>query len=446
MNFSDLNLNVSLLNALDDLGYTTPTTIQEKVFSVAMSGADVCGIAQTGTGKTFAYLLPCLRQWKFTKDLSPTILVVVPTRELVAQVVEAANKLTTYMTVASLGVYGGVNINTQKLAAEKKVDLLVATPGRLFDLVMNGSLKLKNIKKLVIDEVDEMLNLGFRTQLKNILDLLPAKRQNLLFSATHTPEVEELMGIFFNDPVMVEAAPSGTPLDNIEQRAYDVPNFYTKVNLLKLLLHQDEAMTKVLIFAGGKKLADELYQELENIYPEKIGVIHSNKEQNHRFNTVKQFEAGNYKMIIATDLVARGIDITGVTHVINFDVPDEAEKYMHRIGRTGRAKQKGIAITFITERENKLREDIETLMKFSIPVVALPDDLEISTELTEDETPKVYMKEIQLKIPKKEEVGPAFHEKSAKNSKVNFVMSRKDRMMKKYGKAKTRGQKPKRKK
>lgn len=445
MNFSDQDLGKPLLNALDDLGYTVPTTIQDKAYSVVMSGADVCGIAQTGTGKTIAYLLPSLRQWKFTKDKMPAVLIVVPTRELVVQVVETVNKLTKYMNVVAAGVYGGVNINTQMLIVEKKVDFLVATPGRLFDLVMNGSLKLKLIKKLVIDEVDEMLNLGFRTQLKNILDLLPQKRQNLLFSATLTPEVEELMNLFFNDPVMVEAAPSGTPLENIEQAAYEVPNFHTKVNMLKLLLANDTGMSKVLVFVASKKLADELFVQIGDMFPETAGVIHSNKEQNHRFNTVKQFQEGNYRFIIATDLVARGIDISDVTHVINFDTPDEPEKYMHRIGRTGRAQKKGIAISFITEKENAYREKIEGLMNFSIPIKPLPEDLEISEVLTEDEIPKVYMKEIQLKIPKKEEVGPAFHEKSAKNSKVNFVVSRKDRMMKKYGKAKTRGQKPKRK-
>ena len=444
MNFIDLEPGKPLMNALDDLGYSVPTAIQHKVYSVVMSGADVCGIAQTGTGKTIAYLLPVLNQWKFTKDKSPTVLIVVPTRELVVQVVESVNKLTKYMNVVAAGVYGGVNINTQKLVVENKVDLLVATPGRLFDLVMNGSLKLKNIKKLVIDEVDEMLNLGFRTQLKNILDLLPQKRQNLLFSATLTPEVEELMNLFFNDPVMIEAAPSGTPLENIEQCGYKVPNFHTKVNLLKLLLTEDKSMKKVLVFVASKKLADELFSQLEPVFPESAGVIHSNKEQNHRFNTVKQFQDGTYRFIIATDIVARGIDITEVTHVINFDTPGEPEKYMHRIGRTGRAQSKGTAITFFTEKEKPLLENIEKLMNFNVPVVPLPPELEISEILTEDEIPKVYMKEIQLKIPKKEEVGPAFHEKSAKNSKVNFVMSRKDRMMKKYGKAKTRGQKPKR--
>ncbi|MBC7873673.1 MAG: DEAD/DEAH box helicase, partial [Ferruginibacter sp.] len=189
MTFDDLNLNTPLRTALEELGYKTPTTIQEKVFSIVMSGRDVCGIAQTGTGKTLAYLLPCLRQWKFSKDRSPQILIIVPTRELVAQVVETVKSLTTYMSLVVVGVYGGVNINTQQAEVLKGLDVLVATPGRLYDLAMNGAFKTKMIKKLVIDEVDEMLNLGFRTQLKNILDFLPPKRQNLLFSATMTEDV-----------------------------------------------------------------------------------------------------------------------------------------------------------------------------------------------------------------------------------------------------------------
>ena len=441
MTFNDLNLNNPLLNALTDLGYTTPTTIQRKVFSIMMSGADVCGIAQTGTGKTFAYLLPALRQWKFSKDKSPQVLIIVPTRELVAQVVEAVQKLTTYMSVVCVGVYGGVNINPQKAACENGVDVLVATPGRLYDIIMSGSLKTRNIKKLVIDEVDEMLNLGFRTQLKNILDLLPQKRQNLMFSATITEEVELLIDTYFNNPVRVEAAPTGTPLENIIQAGYEVPNFYTKVNLLHLLLTTDAEMTKVLVFAATKSLADDLYEQLEPKFPERVGVIHSNKEQNHRFNTVKQFQEGNYRFIIATDIIARGLDIAEVTHVINFDTPEVPENYIHRIGRTGRYDKKGIAITFITPREKEAQARIEGLMQYQIPISPLPEALEISDVLTEDEKPKVFMKIIDTKTPKKEAVGPAFHEKSAKNSKVNFTTSRKDKMMKKYGKPKTRGQK-----
>lgn len=441
MKFTDLNLNTPLINALDELGYVHPTTIQQKVFAVAMSGRDVCGIAQTGTGKTFAYLLPCLRQWKFTKDKSPQILIVVPTRELVAQVVNAAKSLTTYMNVLIVGVYGGTSINTQTIEVQNGADILVATPGRLFDLAMNGAFKTKTIKRLVIDEVDEMLNLGFRTQLKNILDLLPEKRQNLMFSATITEDVETLIETYFNNPERVEAAPTGTPLENIIQTAYHVPNFYTKVNLLELLLMEDAAMTKVLVFAATKKLADDLYEQLSPKFPENIGVIHSNKEQNHRFNTVKQFQNGTYRFIIATDIVARGIDIAEVTHVINFDTPDVPENYIHRIGRTGRADKKGISITFITEKEKPQQEAIEALMKYQIPMISMPESLVISTELTEDEKPKVFMKIIKIKQPKKEDVGPAFHEKSAKNQKVNFIVRKKDRMMKKYGRPKTRGAK-----
>lgn len=443
MTFHDLNLNTPLLNALDDLGYKNPTSIQHKVFSVAMSGRDVCGIAQTGTGKTLAYLLPCLKQWKFSKDKSPQILIIVPTRELVVQVVETTRSLTTYMNLVAVGVYGGVNINTQKKELVNGADVLVATPGRLYDLAMNGAFKTKMIKKLVIDEVDEMLNLGFRTQLKSILDLIPPKRQNLMFSATITGDVEALMGSYFTDPVKVEAAPTGTPLENIIQIGYDVSNFYTKVNLLHLLLTEDESMTRVLVFAATKTLADQLYEQLEAKFPGSAGVIHSNKEQNHRFNTVKQFRNGTYRFIIATDIVARGIDINEVTHVINFDVPAIPENYIHRIGRTGRADKNGIAITFITEKEEPLLQAIESLMNMQVRLLTLPSHLVRSEELTEDEKPVVFMKTIQLKVPKKEEPGPSFHPKSAKNSKVNFVVSRKDRMMAKYGKKKQGGKKNK---
>ncbi len=441
MNFDQLNINTPLSRALEDLGYTTPTPIQQRVFPIVMSGRDVCGIAQTGTGKTLAYLLPSLRQWKFDKNKDPQILIIVPTRELVVQVVESVKKLTTYMSVITVGVFGGVNINTQQIEVEKGVDVLVATPGRLYDLVMNGALKTKFIKKVVIDEMDEMLNLGFRKQITNILDLLPSKRQNLLFSATITDDVEKIMDEYFKEPVRVEAAPTGTPLENIIQIGYRLPNFNTKVNLLEQFLREDATMTKVLIFAATKNLADQLYERLIEKFPNIVGVIHSNKEQNYRFNTVNQFKAGIFKYIIATDVMARGIDVAEVTHVINFDTPDVPEHYIHRIGRTGRADKKGIAITFITDKEEKEKLAIERLMKQSIPMEALPDNLEISTVLTEDEIPKVKMKIIQVKLPKKEESGPAFHEKSAKNKKVNVRKSHKEAMQKKYGKPKTRGAK-----
>src|SRR5258708_204829 len=411
MTFSDLNLNKPLLNALDDLGYQVPTSIQQKVFSVIMSGRDVCGIAQTGTGKTFAYLLPCLRQLAFSKSRTPQLLIIVPTRELVVQVVQSVKELTPYMTLQTVGVYGGVNTNTQRVEVEQGLDILVATPGRLYDLVLSGSLRLNAIKKLVIDEVDEMLNLGFRTQLCNILDLLPAKRQNLLFSATITDEVDRLMNTYFNYPERIEAAPTGTPVENIDQKAYEVPNFNTKINLLEFLLNHDPEMTKVLVFVSTKQLADQLYEQLAGKFPGTTGVIHSNKDQNYRFNTVDKFKTGEYNTIIATDIIARGLDVAEVSHVINFDIPELPESYIHRIGRTGRADRKGIAISFITTKEKEIQAGIENLMNFKIPIAPLPEGLEISNILTEDEKPKPYTKAIPLNIPKPGFGGGAFHEK-----------------------------------
>jgi ATP-dependent RNA helicase RhlE len=271
------------------------------------------------------------------------------------------------------------------------------------------------------------------------MDLLTQKRQNLVFSATLTEEVEVLIQQFFDRPEKIEAAPAGTPVENIVQSLYEVPNFYTKLNLLQLLLAEDASMSKVLVFVATKKLADELYEALEPNFPGSIGVIHSNKEQNYRFNTVKQFKDGVFRLIIATDIVARGIDISEVTHVINFDLPPVAEQYIHRIGRTGRADKKGIAISFMTPAEAPLRKAIEDLMKLEVATNPLPAGLELSTRLTEDEQPKVFMKEIQVREPKKEERGASFHEKSAKNSKVNKKrVSHKTKMMDKYGKPKKR--------
>lgn len=443
MTFSDLNLTKPLLNALDDLGLQTPTPIQQKAFSVIMSGRDVCGIAQTGTGKTYAYLLPCLRQLTWSKTRTPQLLIIVPTRELVAQVQQSVQDLTRYITLQTIGIYGGVNINTQRAAVEDGLDILIATPGRLYDLVLSGALRLNGIKKLVIDEVDEMLNLGFRTQLRNILDLLPPKRQNLLFSATLTEEVETLMETYFNGPERIEAAPAGTPVENIDQKAYEVPNFYTKVNLLEHLLSTDKEMSKVLIFVASKELADQLHGQLAEKFPNVTGVIHSNKDQNNRFNTINKFKSGEYHFVIATDIVARGIDVAEVSHVINFDLPEVPENYIHRIGRTGRVDRKGIAISFITEKEKPRQEAIESGMNFQIPILPLPEAVVISTELTEDEKPKPFVKALPPKTPKPEHGGGAFHEKLAKNKKVNVVITKAERMHKKYGKPKTRGAKRK---
>jgi ATP-dependent RNA helicase RhlE len=318
---------------------------------------------------------------------------------------------------------------------------LVATPGRLLDLALSGVLKFKSVKRFIIDEVDEMLSLGFRPQLVRVMDLLPAKRQNLMFSATLTEEVEDFIREFAIEPIKIEAAPTGTPLENISQSAYLIPNFNTKINLLAMLLAREE-MKKVLVFTSAKSFADLVFEKMHVCFPGQVGVIHSNKEQNNRFNTVKNFQEGTHRILIATDIVARGLDIESVTHVVNFDTPQVPENYIHRIGRTGRADRKGEAIIFITERDEDNISKIEALMNMKIPAQFLPEGLEISMTYIDEEMPKVRMKNIQVKVPKKEESGAAFHEKKEKNKKVNQHMRRGDAHKLKYGKPKSaRGQK-----
>ncbi|MFD0760597.1 DEAD/DEAH box helicase [Lutibacter aestuarii] len=443
MSFTDLNLNQFLLNALNEMGFTTPTPIQKKAFSVIMSSKDVVGIAQTGTGKTFAYLLPILRQLKYSEQKHPRVLIVVPTRELVVQVVKDIESLTPYINVRFAGVYGGTNLNKQKQLVYQGQDIIVATPGRLLDLALDGILKLKQIQKLVIDEVDEMMNLGFRAQLITLLDLLPKKRQNILFSATLTKEVNELLHDFFKSPTKIEIAASGSPLDTIYQLAYPVPNFYTKVNFLIHLLQDKDTFKKVLVFVKNKKQANILFEELENATPRIADVIHSNKTQNYRLRSVKNFEMGFFNVLIATDIIARGLDLTNVSHVINFDIPQEPENYIHRIGRTGRAEQEGNAISFFTEEEAEYLAEIEILMNKEINVSDLPNNIEISSKLIDEEMPKITPEIIGKNTTITEPSGPAFHEKKEKNKKVNLGGSYRREIAKKYKKPKTRGQKRK---
>ena len=442
MTFHDLNLNKHLLKSLDEQGFVTPTTIQQKAFSVIMSGRDVVGLAQTGTGKTLAFLLPLLNMYKFSKQFEPRMVILVPTRELVQQIVEEVEKLTTYMNVRVYGVYGGASINTQIDIILDGLDIVVATPGRFYDLALNGSLKLKAIQKVVIDEMDEMLNLGFRTQLKNILELLPAKRQTLLFSATMHEDVEILIDDYFNNPEKIEAAAHGTPIEKIKQSGYLVPNYYTKVNLLIHMLETRKEISKVLIFTKSRKIADMLFDTIAANFPEQFGIIHSNKSQNFRFSALKNFQDETYRGLIATDLVSRGLDISDVTHVINFDMPDEATNYIHRIGRTGRADKEGDAISFVTPFDEPYREQIEALMKMQIPLEELSAEVEVSETLLESEKPIIpgvnYLPQATIKHSR-----GAFHQKKDKNKKVNLGGSYKREVKAKYKKPKTRGQKRK---
>ncbi|MFD0798248.1 DEAD/DEAH box helicase [Maribacter chungangensis] len=438
--FTDFKINNMLLKALSDLGFRAPTPIQEQAFPVVMSGADVVGIAQTGTGKTFAYLLPILNTHKFSKDIHPRTMILVPTRELVVQVVEEVEKLGKYASVRVLGVYGGTSMNKQKEALALGTDIIVGTPARLYDLVLSRALQLKNIKKLVIDEVDVMLDLGFRFQLINLFELLPDRRQNIMFSATMTEDVELLINDFFAGVKKISVAVSGTPLENIAQSVYAVPNFYTKVNLLVHLLQNAALFHKVLVFVSSKRTADLLFQELAEFFSEEICVIHSNKTQNYRMRSINQFDSGQNRILVTTDVMARGLDLDEISHVINFDTPAFPENYMHRIGRTGRAEKEGKSILLYTEKEKEAKEAIEHLMAQEINAVPLPKAVEISKRLTRDEQPKHVEHENPLR-ENEDERGASFHEKSAKNSKQNQGGSYKRIIKKKYSKPKTRGDK-----
>ena len=436
MTFHDLNLKKPLLNALDDLGYKTPTTIQAAGFNVMMSGKDIIGIAQTGTGKTLAYLLPCLCMWKFSKEPHPQILIIVPTRELVTQVVNEAEKLSAHMNVLVGGVYGGANMNTQATMVLQGLDILVGTPGRIVDLAASGSLQLKHVKKVVIDEVDETLSLGFRTQLSRIVEFLPIKRQHMVFSATLSEEVSLFLEGFMLSPVRVEAARAGSPIEKIDQTAFRVPNFLSKVALLRHLIQQTEANSKILVFVSTRTLADLLFEEIEAIFKDVLGIIHSNKSQNFRFDTVQNFQTGAIRVLISTDLIARGIDVTDVSHVINFDLPDIPENYIHRIGRTGRADKNGNAITFVSGKDDSAIQAIEELMQQQLLFTEVTENVVFTDELLEFEKPKIVIPGKILKLPPRENKGDSFHEKKAKNKKVNVRYNHKKAMQEKYGKPK----------
>ncbi len=432
-----MNLNKALIKALADLGLATPTPIQSRAIPVVLSGRDMVGVAQTGTGKTLAYLLPVLHMLPYSDQVHPRVLILVPTRELVTQIEDVARDLTRFQNVRILGVYGGSNINRQKEMVQEGLDVLIATPGRLFDLAVSGVLRLSSIQKLILDEVDEMFLVGFRPQLLNILDILPEKRQNILFSATLTEEVEDLIHEFFKSPKKVEIVPVGTPLERIEQKAIRVPNYRTKVNYLEQLLREKE-MEKVLIFTKDKKIADRLYGDLQMGFESELDLIHSNKSQNYRFKAVDRFQQGNTRVLIATDIVARGLDIQEISHVINFDAPKTPEQYIHRIGRTGRARSSGKSLLLFTPSEEESLLEIEILMNREIAQEALPETTEISAELMPEEKTDLGVREIGAGQKQAPGPGPAFHEKKEKNKKENLGSSYKREIRKKYKKPKKR--------
>jgi ATP-dependent RNA helicase RhlE len=415
--FTDFALNPQLQNAIAAQGYTQPTEIQQLAIPQILAGHDVLGIAQTGTGKTAAYLLPLLMQIKYAKGSYPRALILAPTRELAMQIAQELSKLSQNTDIRHVTLYGGLGPKSQIEALQKGADIIVATPGRFLELYAKEEIYTKEIRHLVLDEADKMMDMGFMPQIRRILEVIPSrKRQNLLFSATFPTKVENLSHEFLEFPLRIEASPQATTAQNVSQKLYELPNFKTKINLLELLLMGTEAeYSRVIIFTRTKVYADNIYKFLERkvLGDWDVRVIHSNKGQNTRINAMEAFKEGNVRVLVTTDVASRGIDIPQVSHVINFDVPLVYEDYVHRIGRTGRAQHVGQAITFVTMAETYHIANIEKLIRQPIPKENLPSQLKI------EKTPPDEEKEMLLAIDNQRKrhdptFKGAFHEKKAR--------------------------------
>lgn len=413
--FEEFNLNRQILNAVADAGYVEATPIQEKAIGPVLSGQDICGIAETGTGKTAAYVLPMLMKLKYAQGDSPRALILSPTRELAMQIADEVKRFSTYTDLRTVVIYGGIGPKTQKEQLAKGVDILIATPGRFLDLYLDGHLNTKFLQFLVLDEADKMMDMGFIGSIHRILEVVPRKRQNLLFSATMSSLVQKIAGDFLKHPTTIEVAEQATPASSVTQLLYEVPNFKTKINLLQHLLKDDEVFNRLIIFCKTKTVADNIYSFVVRRFGEdSVRVIHANKGQNTRINSINSFKEGNIRVLVATDVASRGIDVSEVSHVINFDVPIIIEDYVHRIGRTGRAFAKGDAITFCTEAEHYYVQKIEKLIRQQIPKVKIPD--EVFVEETPYQERQDMARAIDMQKRKEDpEFKGAFHEK--KNAK-----------------------------
>ena len=409
--FEDFKLNKQILNAVSDAGYTLPTPIQEKAIMPILSGQDIMGIAQTGTGKTAAFVLPILMKLKFAQGTDARALIIAPTRELAMQIEENVKTFAKYTDLRTVVLFGGLGPKTQIAELKKGVDILIATPGRFLDLYLEGHINTQHLKFLVMDEADKMMDMGFIGSIHRILEVVPRKRQNLLFSATMSDLVHKISGDFLKHPTVIEVAAQATPADTVSQALYKVPNLKTKLNLLQHLLKDTEDFTRLIIFCKTKTVADNIFHFLERRYGnEQVRVIHANKGQNTRINSINAFKEGQIRILVATDVASRGLDVSNVSHVINFDVPIIIEDYVHRIGRTGRALQTGDAITFCSPSEEYYVDKIEKLIRQTIPQFNMPDDVFV------DDTPyeerQNIAREIDLQKRKDDpEFKGAFHEK-----------------------------------
>jgi ATP-dependent RNA helicase RhlE len=390
--FTDFGLTEPIQRALTDAGYTTPTPIQTQAIGPVLDGRDVLGIAQTGTGKTLAFAAPTLHRLNADpKPLcprQPRVLVLAPTRELARQIADSFETYGKHMRVKVDCVFGGVKINRQIRSLSRGTDVLVATPGRLLDLIDQKALDIGQIETLILDEADQMLDLGFVHALKKIRSLVPDERQTLFFSATMPKAIAGLSKQYLTDPVKVSVTPVASTAERVDQSVIHMHQ-KGKPALLAHILKQPD-VRRVLVFTRTKHGADRLVRQLDKVDIE-AAAIHGNKSQNQRTRALNAFKDGKIWVLIATDIAARGIDIDGLTHVVNFDLPNVPEQYVHRIGRTGRAGASGVTIGFVAPDERAYLKDIEKTIRMSIPVMDLPEGFEapapIETAPLEGERP-----------------------------------------------------------
>lgn len=372
MPFEQLGLSADLLQAISDQGYTTPTPIQEQAIPVILKGCDVMGGAQTGTGKTAGFTLPMLQRLEGYGNTSTSpakhpirALILVPTRELALQVYESVKGYGKYVALKSAVIYGGVNIDAQTAAVRSGVEILVATPGRLLDHLQQKNLVLSKVEMFILDEADRMLDMGFLPDIKQIIQLLPAHRQNLMFSATFSEEIKKLAGKILKDPTLIEVAKQNSVSDLISHIVYSVESKYKQEFLIDMIKKQN--LQQVLIFTRTKQGADRLAQKLNSREILSLA-IHGDRNQLQRTQALDNFKGGLIRVLVATDVAARGLDIEELTHVINYEMPNNPEDYVHRIGRTGRAGAKGFAISFVSSEEGILLNGIEGLLGIKIQI------------------------------------------------------------------------------
>jgi ATP-dependent RNA helicase RhlE len=369
MSFAELGLVPELLRAVAEQGYTTPTPIQLQAIPAVLADRDVLAGAQTGTGKTAAFILPILQKLGAPPGRTPRVLVLTPTRELAAQIAESGRSYGKYLPFRTLVVFGGVNIKQQILNLRGGCDILVATPGRLLDLADQGAVELRAVRCLVLDEADRMLDMGFMPAIKRVLKLLPAQRQNLMFSATYTGEIRELASRMLRNPASIEVAAPNAAAERVEHQVYRVPKDHKR----HLLAHLIDAGNwhQVLVFTRTKHGANRLTKQLQS-----TGIlataIHGNKSQAARTKALHDFKTNKVTALVATEVAARGLDIKELPHVVNYELPNVPENYIHRIGRTARAGGAGQAVSLVSPDEASLLKDIEALLRRKLPVAALP--------------------------------------------------------------------------